>query len=64
MSLIKTKDKAYSAYIKWTTYLFTQYSIKVKTLQSNNNTVFLSHDFSNYLISQGTKQKLTVHDTP
>lgn len=64
MAPLKTKDEAYVAWVKFATMLFTQYGIKVKTLQSDNDTVFLSEDFTAYLESQGTLRRLTVHDTP
>ena len=37
--------------------------MKIKLLQSDNNTVFLSQDFQQYLDLQGTERKLTVHYT-
>lgn len=61
---LKTKDEAYAKYISYTTEIFTQYGIKIKVLQSDNDSVFLSKDFTNYLQSQGTIRNLTVHDTP
>ena len=61
---LKLKSDAYQEYIKYTTHLFTNYDIKIKMLQSDNDTVFLSQDFTNYLDSQGTQRRLTVHNTP
>ena len=42
MLCLKSKDDAYTEYIKWTTEIYTQHGIKIKNLQSNNNAVFLS----------------------
>ena len=61
---LHSKDEAYGAYINLTTQMKTQYNITVKILQSDNDPVFLSHQFSSYLNAQGTVRKLTVHDTP
>ena len=41
-----------------------KYNIRVKTLQSDNDSVFVSSDMTNYLRTQGTIPRLTVHDTP
>ena len=62
--LLKTKDNAYGAYIKWAELLYTQHNIRIKTLQSDNDSVFLSTQFNEFLNTQGTTRKLTVHDTP
>ena len=51
MLSLKLKSDAYTKYIKYTTCLFTNYDIKIKVLQSDNNTIFLSQDFTNYLDS-------------
>ena len=49
MISLKLKSDAYTKYIKYTTCLFTNFDIKIKMLQSNNDTIFLSQDFTNYL---------------
>ena len=59
-----TKSNVYTEYTKHTTQIYTNLGIKIKTLQSNNDTVFLSKNFTDYLNSQGTIQCLTVHNTP
>ena len=65
VSLLKlwTKDNVYTQYVQWSTNIFTQYGIKIKQLQSNNDTVFCRRYFQDYLISQGTKSRLTVKHT-
>ncbi|KAF5374382.1 hypothetical protein D9758_004567 [Tetrapyrgos nigripes] len=64
LSPLKTKDEAYTQWVTFTTELFTQYGIKVKILQSDNDAVFTSGAFKNYLKAQGTIARYTVHDTP
>ena len=54
MLLLKLKSNTYTEYIKHTMWIYTNLSIKIKTLQSDNNTVFLSKDFTDYLNSQET----------
>lgn len=61
---LKSKDEAYTQWVTFSTELFTQYGIKVKILQSDNDGVFTSHAFIQYLKSQGTIPRYTVHDTP
>jgi hypothetical protein len=61
---MKTKDEAYTVWVIFTTELFTQYRIKVKRLQSDNDAVFTSEEFRSYLKVQGTIPRYTVHDTP
>jgi hypothetical protein len=61
---MKTKDEAYTVWVIFTTELFTQYRIKVKRLQSNNDAVFTSEEFRSYLKVQGTIPQYTVYDTP
>ena len=51
MLSLKLKSNVYQEYIKYTTHLFTNYDIKIKMLQSDNDTIFLSQDFTNYLYS-------------
>ena len=59
-----TKDEAYAQWVIFTTELITQYNIHVKILQSDNNSVFTSKQMTDYLKTQGTIPRLTVHDTP
>ena len=63
MLSLKLKSDVYTKYIKYTTRLFTNFDIKIKMLQNDNDTIFLSQDFTNYLNNQGTTRCLTVHDT-
>lgn len=64
LALLKSKDKVYTQWVTFSTELFTQYGIKVKLLQSDNDGVFTSHAFIQYLKSEGTIPRYTVHDTP
>ena len=61
---ITAKSKALEAYIRFTTWLFTHHGWKVKFLQCDNDTVILGDEFTDYLHSQGTVKRLTVHDNP
>ena len=64
MLACKTKDEAYARYVEFTTSLFTQNGIKVKRLQMDNDSVFKSENFTDYLKTQGTIPRFTAHDTP
>lgn len=61
---LRTKDDAYTPWVIFSTELLTQYGIRVKILQSDNDSVFVSKEMMDYLKSQGTIARLTVHDTP
>lgn len=60
---LRSKDEAYMQWVTFTTELFTQYGIRVKKLQSDNDAVFMSGDFQRYLQSQGTFHQTTAHHT-
>lgn len=64
MFVMPNKSDALSQYVKFQTWLQTQYGITVKVLQSDNDGAFLSKDFDEYLAKNGTDRRLTVHDTP
>jgi hypothetical protein len=59
-----SKDEAYTQWVTFSTKLLTQYGIRVKILQSDNDRVFTSSEFTDYLKTQGTEPRYTVHDTP
>ena len=61
---MRTKDDAYTQWVIFSTELLTQYGIRVKILQSNNDSVFVGKEMTNYLKTQGTLPRLTVHNTP
>lgn len=61
---LKTKDEAFVKYVHLTTELFTQYGIRVKALQMDNDSVFTSKEFTDYLRTQGTLPRKTVPHTP
>jgi hypothetical protein len=58
---MKHKNDVFTEYVEFTTMLHTHHGIKVKFLQSDNDTCFLNHDFRDYTDSQGTQRRLTVH---
>lgn len=61
---LKTKDDAFTQWVIFSTELLTQYGIHVKALQSDNDGIFTGANMTNYLKTQGTLPRLTVHDTP
>jgi hypothetical protein len=61
---LKTKDNAYTQWVIFSTALLTQYGIQVKILQLDNDSVFVSKEMTDYLKTQGTITRLTLHDTP
>jgi hypothetical protein len=61
---LRSKDEAYTQWVTFSAKLLTQYSIRVKILQSDNDRVFTSSEFTDYLKTQGTEPRYTVHDTP
>ncbi|KIP03168.1 hypothetical protein PHLGIDRAFT_78019 [Phlebiopsis gigantea 11061_1 CR5-6] len=62
--LMRTKDEALAKYVRFEARLRTQYGITVKAVQSDRGGEFTGQDFTDHLTSQGTEQRLTVHDTP
>ena len=62
--LLKAKSEAFSQYIILQTGLKTQYDVTVKVLHSDRGGEFLSDEFTAYLEQMGTRQSLTIHDTP
>jgi len=62
--LLKSKDKAFSAYKEFEVWCKTQLGKKIKILHSDHGGEYLSNIFQSYLKSKGTAQKLTIHDTP
>ena len=61
---MREKSKAFAAYVTFQSQLETQHGKTIKTLQSDNDGAFLSHEFEQYLQARGTVRRLTVHDTP
>ena len=64
IDLIKSKDEAFSVYKNFAMWVKTQHGIQIKHLRSDRGGEYTSGDFSKYLKEQGTKWRLTTHDTP
>ncbi|KAJ3522993.1 hypothetical protein NMY22_g11644 [Coprinellus aureogranulatus] len=62
--LLKFKYEAFPRYVAHATMLREQYQTAIKVLHSDRGGEFLSKAFTDFLASQGTIRKLTVHDTP
>lgn len=62
--LLRSKDKTFQAYKGYESWVNTQMQVAIKILHSDQGGEYLSEEFTQYLKSQGTEQKLTVHDTP
>ncbi len=59
-----TKNEDLGHYKSFTTLLKTKYNVTVKVLHSDHGGEYLSKKFNTHLLEQGSKQQLTVHDTP
>ena len=62
--LLAKKSNAFESYKDYEAWCNTQLDAKVKILHSDRGGEYLGQEFILYLNSKGTKQKLTVHDTP
>ncbi|KAJ3475523.1 hypothetical protein NLI96_g11784 [Meripilus lineatus] len=62
--LMKSKDEAFAKYVSYQTLTKTQHGVTFKVVHSDRGGEFLSNEFTNYLQSEGTERRLTVHDTP
>lgn len=58
------KSEAFNAYKTFEAWADMQLNTKIKILHSNCGGEYLSNEFIKHLTEHGTKQKLTVHDTP
>ncbi|KIO08044.1 hypothetical protein M404DRAFT_78898, partial [Pisolithus tinctorius Marx 270] len=62
--LLRQKSEAFMAYKEFEAACCTQHNARVKTLHSDRGGEYLGREFVMYLKTAGTKQKLTMHDTP
>lgn len=62
--LMRTKDEAMQKYVAYQSRLKTQHGVTIKAVHSDRGGEFIGQEFKDFLESQGTVQKLTVHDTP
>lgn len=64
LHLLRQKSEAFGAYKDFEAWCKTQRDAHVKILHSDRGGEYLGKEFTQHLKSAGTKQKLTVHDTP
>ena len=62
--LLAKKNNAFESYKDYKAWCHTQLDVPVKILHSDRGGKYLGKEFILHLNSKGTKQKLTVHDTP
>jgi hypothetical protein len=62
--LLAKKNDAFESYKDYEAWCRTQLDVPVKILHSDRGGEYLGKEFVLHLNSKGTKQKLTVHDTP
>jgi transposase InsO family protein len=64
LHLLRQKSEAFTAYKDFESWCRTQHDARVKVLHSDRGGEYLGKEFVMHLKAAGTKQKLTVHDTP
>jgi hypothetical protein len=64
LHLLRTKDEAFEAYKQFKAWSANQLEAPIHVLHSDRGGEYLGKEFSVYLKSKGTMQKLTVHHTP
>ena len=62
--LLRRKGETLKAYINYEAEVKTQRKASIKTLHSDRGGEYTGKEFVVHLKKQGTRQKLTVHDTP
>jgi hypothetical protein len=64
LHLLRTKDEAFEAYKQFEAWSANQLEAPIRVLHSDRGGEYLGKEFTAYLKSKGTAQKLTVHHTP
>src|SRR5882762_5597950 len=64
LHLLKRKSDTLSAYKDFEAECLTQHKARIKVLHSDRGGKYTGKEFVLHLKKNGTKQKLTVHDTP
>ena len=65
VELLHMKDKVFNAYTGFEAWAKTQCRVRsFKRLRTDCGGEYLSHKFNQHLAANGTKQILTMHDTP
>ena len=61
---MNAKDQAFDKYKLYVAMMHCQKDVHIKALVTDRGGEYTSSAFEKYLAEQGTKHKLTVHDTP
>jgi hypothetical protein len=64
LNLLHKKDEAFDSYKKYEAWCNMHLDAHIRILHSDHGSEYLGKEFTLYLKSKGTEQKLTVHDTP
>jgi transposase InsO family protein len=64
LTTMHTKDETLAAYKAYAAWFSTQHGVKIKWLHSDHGGEYTGKVFSRFLAEQGTKRRLTMHDTP
>jgi hypothetical protein len=64
IDFLANKSDTLESYKSFNAMCKTQFSTRIKALHSDRGGEYTANKFQSYLKSRGTKQKLTVHDTP
>jgi hypothetical protein len=62
--LLRNKSDAFASYKEYEAWCNTHLDARMKILHSDCSKEYLGKEFTIYLKSKGTAQKLTVHNTP
>jgi hypothetical protein len=64
LDFLHAKDETFRSYREYEAWAKTEHDVPIKVLHSDNGGEYTGKEFVLYLKTNGTKQKLTVHDTP
>jgi hypothetical protein len=64
LHLLRNKSEAFGAYKEYEAWCRTQFNVPVKILHSDRGGEYQGKEFILHLKTNGTQEKLTVHDTP
>ena len=64
LHLLRNKSEAFEAYKEFEAWCRTQFNVPVKILHSDHGSEYQGREFTLHLKSNGTREKLTVHDMP
>lgn len=64
LNFLHTKDETFRSYCKYEAWAKSKHNVTIKALHSDNSGEYTGKEFVLYLKTNGTCQKLTVHNTP